>query len=85
MIFSLKVKNSRIHDKLSAYLYYNSQHHFVSIFAHNSTVSIARDFNIVDFAPTHKAKLMVEVWFESGKVEFSSQKAIIRPSRQNYR
>ena len=27
---------------------------------------------------------MVQVWFESGKVEFSSQKVIIRPTRQNY-
>ena len=40
--------------------------------------------HIADFAQVHKAKQMVHVWFHSGKVEFSSQKAIIRPSHQNY-
>ena len=41
--------------------------------------------HIVAFAQAHKAKHIVHVCFYSGKVEFSSQRTIIRPSRQNYR
>ena len=41
--------------------------------------------HIADFGQVHKAKQMVQLWFHSGKVELSSGKMIIRPSRQNYR
>ena len=50
----------------------------VLIFVHRLTITIAMAFTL-------QAKLMVQVSFESGKVKFLSQKAIIRPSRQNYR
>ena len=32
---------------------------------------------MIDFGPIHKVKLIVQVLFESSKVEFSSQKAIV--------
>ena len=56
------------------YVYYIFRCYFILIFAHNSTIpTYSYDLHIVDFGPMHKAKLMVQVLFESGKVEFSNQ------------
>ena len=41
-------------------------------------------FHIAGFGLVHKEEQMSQVWLHSGKVEFSSQSTILRPSRQNY-